>query len=87
MAQEFLAQEFSVRYAESLDSVAAEAWDACANPPGADSSPDDGERYNPFLSHAFLSALERSKSVGARTGWTPAYALVEDAQGRLVACA
>ncbi len=80
-------ERFTVRFAESLGSVAAEAWDACANPPDADSSPDDGERYNPFLSHAFLSALERSKSVGAGTGWTPAHALVEDAQGRLVACA
>ena len=25
----------------------------------------------PLLSHAFLSALEASKSVGARTGWQP----------------
>ena len=25
--------------------------------------------YNPFLSHDFLSALEASNSVGARTGW------------------
>jgi predicted N-acyltransferase len=89
MAQEFSAQEsaqeFSVRYAESLDSVGAEAWDACANPPGL---PDTvGERHNPFVSHAFLRALESSKSVGARAGWAPAHALVEDSRGRLVACA
>ena len=89
MAQELSAQEsaqeFSVRYAESLDSVGAEAWDACANPPGL---PDAvGERYNPFVSHAFLRALELSKSVGARAGWAPAHALVEDSRGRLVACA
>ena len=80
-----MAQKFSVRYAESLDSVAAEAWDACANPVGL---PDSvGERHNPFVSHAFLSALEQSNSVGARSGWIPAHALVEDPQGRLVACA
>ncbi|MBI1981107.1 MAG: N-acetyltransferase [Methylocystis sp.] len=80
-----MAQRFTVRYAESLGSVAAEGWDACANPPGA---PDSvGERYNPFVSHAFLRALELSKSVGGRTGWTPAHALVEDSQGNLVACA
>jgi hypothetical protein len=84
-AQESSAQEFSVRYAESLDSVEAEAWDACANPLGL---PDSvGERYNPFVSHAFLRALESSKSVGARAGWSSAHALVEDSRGRLVACA
>ncbi|MBM3578493.1 MAG: N-acetyltransferase [Alphaproteobacteria bacterium] len=80
-----MAQRFSVRYAESLESVAAEAWDACANPPSLPESV--GERYNPFVSHAFLRALELSKSVGRRTGWTPAHALVEDSRGRLVACA
>jgi len=34
-------------------------WDSCA---GAG---------NPFVSHAFLSALEDSGSAGARTGWLP----------------
>lgn len=81
------ARKFTVRFAGSLGSVAAEAWDACANPPGATVSPESGERYDPFISHAFLSALERSKSVGAGTGWTPAHTLVEDSDGRLVACA
>jgi predicted N-acyltransferase len=80
-------QDLTARTIPSLDRVAAEAWDVCANPP--DLSPEDaaGERYNPFISHAFLSALERSRSVGARTGWTPAHLLVEDGKGRLVACA
>ncbi len=41
--------------------------------------------FNPFVTHAFLRALERSGSVGARTGWSPAHVLVEDAAGRLVA--
>jgi predicted N-acyltransferase len=71
----------------SLDRVSADAWDTCANPPGGDERRPQGERHNPFVSHAFLSALERSRSVGGRTGWTPAHVLVEDAGGRLVACA
>jgi predicted N-acyltransferase len=71
----------------SLDRVSADAWDACANPPGGEERQPQGERHNPFVSHAFLSALERSRSVGGRTGWTPAHVLVEDAGGRLVACA
>ena len=37
-----------------IDSVPAAAWDALANPPGAES--------NPFVSHAFLHALEASGS-------------------------
>jgi predicted N-acyltransferase len=36
---------------------------------------------NPFLSYDFLAALERSGSVGPRTGWTPHHlALYEDEQ-------
>jgi predicted N-acyltransferase len=78
---------FSARTAPSLANVPADAWDACANPPDITESEASGERYNPFISHAFLSALERSKSVGGRSGWTPAHVLVEDSAGRLVACA
>jgi predicted N-acyltransferase len=40
---------------------------------------------DPFLSHAFLSALEDSGSVGPGTGWTPAPVLVEDEGSHLVA--
>ncbi len=79
--------ELSARTVSSLERVSAEAWDACANPPDLSESDASGERYNPFISHAFLSALERSRSVGGRSGWTPAHVLVEDGSGRLVACA
>ncbi len=79
--------EFTARTIPSLAGIEAAAWDACANPPGLTESEACGERYNPFISHAFLSALERSRSVGGRTGWTPAHVLVEDSQGRLAACA
>jgi predicted N-acyltransferase len=47
------------RLAEGVASFPAEDWDRCA---GAD---------DPFLSHAFLSALEDSGSATARTGWRP----------------
>ena len=39
---------------------------------------------NPFMSHAFLSALEDSGSVGEGTGWLPAPLVIED-RGSLVA--
>ena len=41
---------------------------------------------DPFLSHAFLSALEDSSSVGPGTGWTPAPILIEE-EDRLIATA
>ena len=44
-----------------------------------------GDGGNPFMSHAFLSTLEDSGSVGPRTGWQPAPLLIEDAAGRLEA--
>ncbi len=37
----------------------------------------------PFLCHAFLSALEDSGSVGGRSGWQPAHRLLRDPQGGL----
>lgn len=40
---------------------------------------------NPFVSHAFLSSLEDSGSVGAGTGWQPSPLVVREANGRLAA--
>jgi len=42
---------------------------------------------NPLVSHAFLSALEDSGSVGPGTGWSPAAVLVEGEDGALAAAA
>jgi len=38
---------------------------------------------DPFVSHAFLAALELSGSVGKGTGWTPATILIEDGASHL----
>src|SRR5690348_215586 len=64
-----------VRVVESLAEVPAAAWDACAGPD------------NPFLSHAFLEAMEASGSATDRTGWLPQHVLVEDAGRRVLAAA
>jgi predicted N-acyltransferase len=66
------APETVAKLASSIAAVPAAEWDACA---GA---------ANPFLSHAFLKALEESGSVGAGTGWRPVHLLLEDAGGRLL---
>ena len=42
---------------------------------------------DPFVSHAFLSALEESGSVGTETGWIPAQIIVEDDASHMVAAA
>jgi len=52
---------------DNLQSVPAEEWNALA---GTDI---------PFLSHEFLSALERHHCVGAAAGWTPQHLLLYDA--------
>jgi predicted N-acyltransferase len=65
-----------VRLAPSVGSLPAEEWDALTG------------GGNPFVSHAFLSALEDSGSVGANgsdrgTGWQPAPLVLTGSDGRL----
>lgn len=58
-----------------IDDIPAAAWDACT---------DGG---NPFVSHAFLSALEDSGSAVPDRGWLPQHVALRDEAGTLVACA
>ncbi len=87
------APPLTVRIATSLASVEAAQWDACANPAQLESDSEAAdsisqkERFNPFISHAFLNCCEVSGSASSRTGWSPAHVLVEDADKQLVACA
>jgi predicted N-acyltransferase len=60
---------------KAIAEIPAAEWDACA---GA---------ANPFVSHAFLSAVEDSGSATARTGWLPQHAVLRDADGAIVAAA
>ncbi|HYD23561.1 MAG TPA: GNAT family N-acetyltransferase [Croceibacterium sp.] len=62
-----------VRVAPSVGSLPAAEWDALAG------------GGNPFMAHAFLTALEDSASVGRGTGWTPAPLVIEDSGGGLLA--
>ncbi len=58
-----------------LDQISAEDWDSCA-------APNRGRPENPFLTHRFLLALERSGSVGEGTGWAARH-LVARLSGQL----
>jgi predicted N-acyltransferase len=86
---------FDLRLATGLAQIEARAWDACAQgqngqtPQIAATGHAEAPRRsrNPFLSHAFLSALEEAGCVGGRTGWSPAHLLVQDGAGALQACA
>src|SRR6202165_339960 len=53
-----------------------------------DSCIDSTSRYNPFVSHAFFSALEASGSACARTGWGPRHlvARLDGAIAGIVPC-
>ncbi len=85
-----------IRTVLSLSEIPAAGWDRCAlwagpepcvsEQPAADSlSPVDAA--NPFISHAFLLALEQSGSVGARTGWTTAHIVAENDAGEIIGVA
>jgi predicted N-acyltransferase len=78
---------FKVRIAREIAKVDPRQWDTCANPPGISEEEAGGERFNPFISHAFLLALEQSGSVGGRSGWMPMHVLIEDQAGSLLAAA
>jgi predicted N-acyltransferase len=86
------ASKLQARIITSLKDVDARDWDACASGLALESrsqhleSKAEATPANPFVSHAFLSALEDSGSVGARTGWHPAHLLLEQ-EGQLVAAA
>jgi uncharacterized protein len=67
-------QDVVARLAPGLAAVDADSWNRLAG------------SSDPFVSHAFLSALEESGSVGDTSGWSPLPVLVE-ADGELVAAA
>lgn len=60
---------------DGLTSLDAGAWDACI-PPGA-----------PFTTHAFLSALEDSGSVGGDSGWRPLHLCARTSDGTVAGVA
>ena len=66
----------TIRLVTSAKEVAQEDWDRLANP---QSDPSDTFDYNPFLSHAFFTAVEESGSACRETGWLPQHLVMEQA--------
>jgi uncharacterized protein len=75
-----MSNELRIRVLASIADVPAAAWDACANP----QSNAEAFPHNPFISHAFLHALEVSGSATARTGWQPQHLIAETANGAVL---
>ena len=63
----------ALRCLHSLHDLAPASWDALLPEP------------QPFLRHAFLSALEDSASLGGNSGWQPAHQVLLDARGQPLA--
>src|SRR6516165_4759463 len=93
--------ETTLEAISSVSQIAAEDWNACANPVpcsaldglGTQALPENSgsnskNYYNPFLSHAFFFSLEASGSACARSGWAPRHLLArrDDAIAGIVPC-
>ena len=62
--------EATVEVVGSMAEICPVQWNECANPAPA--------THNPFISHAFLRALEDAETVAPRTGWQPQHLIIKD---------
>jgi uncharacterized protein len=87
--------DLRIRVIPAIAEIAAADWDRCAGATGPSAVGTDTfaadtntcASPNPFTRHAFLAALEVSKSATARTGWQPQHLVAETADGTIVGVA
>ncbi|GAB2223649.1 hypothetical protein Droror1_Dr00004387 [Drosera rotundifolia] len=65
-------RKVSISVVSSIADVSSADWDACV----LDACGSD--KFNPFLSHGFLSSLEKSGSSSEETGWLPRHIIGKD---------
>ncbi|KAL5714693.1 hypothetical protein ACHQM5_016619 [Ranunculus cassubicifolius] len=65
-------KKVSLSVVSSISEVSEKDWDACAV------EATGLEKFNPFLSHGFLSSLEESGSSVKETGWLPQHIIAQD---------
>ncbi|XP_061978178.1 uncharacterized protein LOC133699065 isoform X2 [Populus nigra] len=65
-------KRISLSIISSISEVSSHEWDAC----NLDATGPD--KFNPFLSHGFLSSLEESRSAVKETGWMPSHIVAKD---------
>jgi predicted N-acyltransferase len=70
--------EATIQVLSSIDEIDAAAWDRNANP--------DPKTHNPFVSHAFLKALEDAECVRTGTGWQPQHLILSRGPDAIDGC-
>ncbi|MCV6546434.1 MAG: GNAT family N-acetyltransferase [Cohaesibacter sp.] len=72
-------QSLHLEVCHSIAQIGQESWSICCNdtPKAAD---------NPFLTYAFLSALEESGCVSEQSGWLPHHLVLKDEKDTILAC-
>ncbi len=82
--------DFVLRAVQGMASFSRAEWrmlgGASRSDSGASQS-NSGVTYNPFISYDFLSILEESGCVSARTGWQPLHLRLETGDGTLIGAA
>ncbi len=68
-------ESYTIRACTGIEEIGQQNWDACANPKVL--SQPNLFPFDPFVSYAFLSALEASGSAVAKTGWAPYHLALE----------
>jgi predicted N-acyltransferase len=71
---------FVIRVVDGMAAIPRTDWDRLAGT----TRQSTALPYNPFLSHAFLSALEDSDCVGAPSGWLPQHLALQAPDGQLI---
>lgn len=70
---------FSIDVINAITDIDAADWDACACPEAS-----DGNRpIDPFSTHRFLKAVEKSGSAAERTGWIPRHLIAKAPDGEI----
>ena len=73
--------EIRIRIANSFNDIDVQNWSGLN---GTAKTVEAGGLYNPFVSHAFLHALETAGCATAETGWLGQHLLLESAEGSLL---
>ena len=64
---------YIARIVENISDISAKDWDTLAG------------NTNPFVSHAFLSAIEETGCATQQTGWLPHHLIIEDESNKIIA--
>ncbi|MCO6185982.1 GNAT family N-acetyltransferase [Rhizobium sp. L1K21] len=75
-----MTQDVRIKTVSSISDIPVDDWNTLSG-----AKKEGGSKYNPFLSHAFLSALEDSLSVTPRAGWQSHHMAIESESGKLLA--